>query len=107
MSPELKNGVKLFTIATASLGAVGSGFVYLSLPVGIILKMTGVALEVFGIYGLHCLSDSIPEGVNWAEVNLNNIMDKVRSRWTYKGLALNAVLIGVISSCYIVTMGVM
>jgi len=102
MSSPLVDVLKLYSIAAVSTSAVGSGFVFLSLPGGIILKVAGAALEVLGIYGLHSLEQSI---TNPRAADPGDIMRRFRSRLTYRDLAFNAAIIMLISSCYFATMG--
>jgi len=109
MNSSLQNGLTLFTLGSVSIGTVGSGFIYLSLPVGIFLKVTSVALTVLGTYGCHSLWHSIPEELkreerNWTDHDLDNMVKEIRSQMTYKSIALNATMIGLITSCYLITL---
>jgi len=104
MSPALQNGLKLCTYGSVSLGAAASGFVFLSLPVGIILKITGVSLTILGTFGIQTLRNSAPEVIQTNE-DLNHMVQEIHNQMTYKSMAFNAALIGLISTCYLLTIG--
>jgi len=97
--------LKLFSSTIASEVAIVAGFLLLTFPSGLILKVAGVALEVIGIYGCHTIDYVMQGKERFTKENQEDLAKRFQTCLTCKALLLNAAIIGTLSLCYLISQG--
>ena len=107
MTVDFSSNLKVHSALSVSYAAVGYGFVFMSFPVGLPLKIAGVALEVIGCYAacsIHQALDHKNQLIMKEDGEYTYKQFKENLKLSYKDVLLCSGIIALISACFIMTL---